>query len=64
VGATCRGVETVEIIMKLPPTGTKPHMLPVLIIRGVTPMGEQGGGRRGGDTLPLAAALYEACDLA
>jgi hypothetical protein len=27
-------------------------------------MGEPGGDRRGGETLPLAAALYEACDLA
>lgn len=39
-------------------------MLPALIIRGVTPVGEQGGGRRGGATLPLAAALHEAHDLA
>ena len=27
-------------------------------------MGEHGGGWRGGDTLPLAAALHEARDLA
>jgi hypothetical protein len=39
-------------------------MLPALIIRGVTAVGGHGGGRRDGDTRPLAEALYEAHDLA
>jgi len=39
-------------------------MLPALIIRGVTTGGGHRRGRRGRATLPLAAALDEAHDLA
>ena len=39
-------------------------MLPALIIRRVTPVGRHRGGRRGGATLLLTAALHEAHDLA
>src|SRR2546428_8943351 len=60
----CGGVETVETTMKPPPTGTRSHMLPALIIRGVTTGGGHRRGRWGGATLPLAAALDEAHDLA
>ena len=64
VGATCWGVQTVETTMKSPPTGTRPHILPVRIIRGVTAVRDHGDGRWGGATLPLTAALHEAYDLA
>ena len=37
-------------------------MLPALIIRGVSSVGEHGGGRRGGATFPLAAALHDVAD--
>ncbi len=39
-------------------------MLPLLIIRGVTTRGGHGGGRRGRDTLPLAAAFHKTHNLA
>ena len=39
-------------------------MFPALIIRGITTVRGHGGGRRGGDTRPLAAALHEARDRA
>ena len=46
--------------MQPPPTGTRPHRFPALIIRGGPTGGGHGGGRRGGATLPLAAALHTA----
>jgi hypothetical protein len=58
----CGIVETVETTMKPPPMGTRPHMLPARIIRGVVPAGEHGGGWRG--PTPAAATLDEAHDLA
>ncbi len=39
-------------------------MLPALIIRRVPPVGRYRGGRRGGTTFLLTAALHEAHDLA
>jgi len=60
----CGGVETVETIMEPPPAGTRRNIFPDLIIRGVTTVRGHGGRRRGGATRPLAAALYEARDLA
>ena len=63
-GCDVQGSGTVETSMEPPPAGTRPHLLPALIIRGVTAMGAHGGGRWGGATRPLAAALHEAHDLA